>query len=167
VFFFSRFRSHLNPELLWAQRENEVYLTINVPDVTNPKIDLTEQTLFFAGDSAGKKYEVQLEFYESIDPEVFPLAFIGQQSKKAVTPRQIVLILAKKEQGKSWWPRLLKNSKKPHFLKTDFARWKDEDEEEESTGMDMPFNMDFSQFGGLVSEKMFIHIVGWNAWIGR
>jgi hypothetical protein len=45
-------------------------LTINVADVVNPKIDLTEHMLFFAGESAGKKYEVQLDFYETIDPEV-------------------------------------------------------------------------------------------------
>jgi prostaglandin-E synthase len=46
-------------------------------------------------------------------------------------------VIQKKEQDEAYWPRLLKASGKPHFLKTDFARWKDEDdEEEEGAGKD-------------------------------
>ena len=57
----------------------------------------------------------------------------SQDSKQSVSPRSIVLVLQKKESA--WWPRLTAGAK-PNFLKTDFSRWKDEDdEEEEAPGM--------------------------------
>jgi hypothetical protein len=64
-------RQRLKNELLgWSQEENEVYFSIRIPDVVNPVIDLTEQTLDFVGESAGKKYEIRIDFYEMIDPAV-------------------------------------------------------------------------------------------------
>ena len=68
--------------------------------------------------------------------------------------------MAKKESG-PYWPRLLKQTGKFHFLKTDFSKWKDEDEEDEevdNNGMNNPAmdlmggndfsNFDFSKFAG-------------------
>ena len=51
--------------------------------------------------------------------------------------------LQKKELKEEYWPRLLKDSKKLHFLKTDFDKWVDEDEQNEAA------EEDFSQFGGM------------------
>ncbi len=39
-------------------------------------------------------------------------------------------MLRKKELGEEYWPRLLKDGKKIHFLKTDFDKWVDEDEQD-------------------------------------
>ena len=39
-------------------------------------------------------------------------------------------MLIKSEEG-PYWPRLLKESKKCHWLKVDFNKWKDEDESDE------------------------------------
>lgn len=52
------------------------------------------------------------------------------------------LALRKKEAKAEFWPRLLKEAKKVHFLKTDFDKWVDEDEQEEVED-------DYSNFGGL------------------
>ena len=53
------------------------------------------------------------------------------------------MVIYKKEEG--FWPRLQKDKKKPNFLKVDFARWRDEDDEEEEAGPEDPMNsMDFS-----------------------
>ena len=41
-----------------------------------------------------------------------------------------MFILQKKEEG-PYWPRLLKDSKKVHWLKANWNKWKDEDDEEE------------------------------------
>jgi hypothetical protein len=60
----------LAPEVLWAQRNDCVYLTVNVSDVENPKIDLTPQSLTFSGVSHNKNYEVKLDFFKEVDPEV-------------------------------------------------------------------------------------------------
>ena len=63
-----------------------------------------------------------------------------------MSARGAVFVIQKKEAG-PYWPRLVKASKKPHWLQTDFSKWKDEDEdapaEEDPMG-----GMDFSQFGG-------------------
>lgn len=64
-------------------------------------------------------------------------------SKVHHTSRSVELKLVKKKLKEEYWPRLLKDSKKVHFLKTDFDKWVDEDEQDEAPADD------FSQFGGM------------------
>ena len=108
----------------WAQRssssekdKNHVFLTISVPDVSAStiKLDLQPTYLDFQGYSDTKKgtYAVKLEFYAEIDPSA---------SKINHTPRDIEMVLVKKELGEEYWPRLLKEKGKVHFLKTDFDK---------------------------------------------
>ncbi|KAK4656143.1 p23 chaperone protein wos2 [Podospora pseudocomata] len=137
--------STVTPEVLWAQRssnadpeKNFIYLTINVPDVpaSNIKLDVKPTGLTFTGhsDTLKKTYHVELEFYAEIDPTA---------SKINHTARDVEMKLRKKELTEEYWPRLLKESKKMHFLKTDFDKWVDEDEQNEAE------EEDFSQFGGM------------------
>jgi hypothetical protein len=51
--------------------------------------------------------------------------------------------LRKKELKEEFWPRLLKDNKKVHFLKTDFDKWVDEDEQDEAP------EDDFGGMGGM------------------
>ncbi|USP74399.1 uncharacterized protein yc1106_01673 [Curvularia clavata] len=150
----------LTPEVTWAQRssvddpaKNVVYLTIVAPDVPNAdmKLDLKEQSLSFQGTSTSKKctYAVDLEFYGEIDPK---------ESKIVNNGRDIVLLLRKKELKQEYWPRLLKDTKKMHFLKTDFDKWVDEDEQDENPeDLDMggmnPMGGD-GGFGGIDFSKL-------------
>ena len=156
----------MTPEVLWAQRSDEIFLTINVSDVKDPKIDLQPTTLTFEGQSAEKKYKVELNFNKEVDPAVSNSSYcrfrnssaglrftdltqlpIQQESKINKSGRTIDFVLAKKEKNQEYWPRLLKDAKKPNFLKTDFSKWKDEDEdEEEKAGFD---GLDMSKFQGL------------------
>lgn len=53
------------------------------------------------------------------------------------------MIIYKKQEG--YWPRLQKGNKL-NFVKVDFSRWKDEDEEEDEEGFDPTGGMDFSSF---------------------
>ncbi|TDZ37945.1 Protein wos2 [Colletotrichum sidae] len=133
------------PEVLWAQRssdsdpsKNFVYLTITVPDVPakSLKLDLKPTGLSFNGhsDSLKRTYALELEFFAEIDTA---------ESKINHTGKNVELKLQKKELKEEYWPRLLKDSKKVHFLKTDFDKWVDEDEQEEAG------EEDFSQFGGM------------------
>jgi len=123
--------SQTTPEVLWAQRsskddaeKNYIYLTIGTPDVpkSSMKLSLTPTKLTFTGHSETKKttYHVELEFYAEIDPE---------NSKTHHTDRDVEVVLRKKELKEEFWPRLLKDTKKMHFLKTDFDKWVDEDEQ--------------------------------------
>jgi len=135
----------VTPEVLWAQRssnvdaeKNFVYLTINVPDVptANIKLDLKPTGLSFEGrsDTLKKTYHVELEFFAEIDPA---------ESKTSHTARDVELKLRKKELGETYWPRLLKDTKRVHFVKTDFDKWVDEDEQNEAPEDDFGAN-----FGG-------------------
>ncbi|KAF7924047.1 hypothetical protein EAE99_006708 [Botrytis elliptica] len=131
------------PEVLWAQRsdkteaeKNFIYLTISVPDVKEPKIDLKSQSLTYSGysESLKRAYAVTLEFYEEIDESA---------SKYNHTQKNTQFVLRKKELKEEFWPRLLKDSKKVHYLKTDFDKWVDEDEQDEAPEEDL------SQMGGM------------------
>ena len=109
-----------------------------MPDIPkeNLKLDLKDQGLVFTGrsDTLKKTYHLELEFYGVIDPAKTATHHTGMH---------IELKLQKKELKEEYWPRLLKEAKKAHFLKTDFDKWVDEDEQNE-TGDD-----DFNQFGGM------------------
>jgi hypothetical protein len=135
----------VTPEVLWAQRssksdpeKNFIYLTISVPDVppSNLKLDLKPTGLTFTGhsDTLKRTYSLELEFYGEVDVD---------ESKINHTARDVEMKLRKKELDESYWPRLLKEAKKVHFLKTDFDKWVDEDEQNEAA------EEDFSNFGGM------------------
>jgi len=122
----------VTPEVLWAQRssssdptKNSVYLTLTVADIAekDTKLDIQADKLTFTGYSQIKKttYSVTLEFFAEIVPE---------ETKKNHTNRYIELVLRKKELKEEFWPRLLKAKGKVHFLRTDFDKWVDEDEQE-------------------------------------
>ncbi|CAG8652884.1 1311_t:CDS:2, partial [Funneliformis mosseae] len=133
----------LHPEVLWAQRANEIYLTINVTDCKEPKINVTKDKISFAGKAGPEQnlYGFELEFYKEVKPET---------SKRSTTARNIFLVLDKAVPDQSYWPRLQKNKSKISFLKTDFSKWKDEDDvdEEEGGGSDPLGGMDFSSLMG-------------------
>ncbi|EXJ94310.1 hypothetical protein A1O1_02704 [Capronia coronata CBS 617.96] len=137
--------SQVTPEVLWAQRssasepeKNYIYLTINVPDVppSNLKLDLKPTGLTFTGTSDTKKttYHLDMAFYDEIDVD---------NSKTHHTPANIQMVLRKKELKEEYWPRLLKDSAKVHWLRTDFDKWVDEDEQNEAPEDDY-----LNQFGG-------------------
>ncbi|KAL8745372.1 MAG: hypothetical protein Q9190_002473 [Brigantiaea leucoxantha] len=122
--------SQVTPEVTWAQRssltapeKNYIYLTIGAPDVPKIDLDLKPTGLTFTGTSDTKKttYHVELEFWAEIDVE---------NSKTHHSARDVFFVLRKKEMKEEYWPRLLKENKKVHFVKTDFDKWVDEDEQE-------------------------------------
>ncbi|KAL6830512.1 HSP20-like chaperone [Trichoderma sp. SZMC 28015] len=138
----------LTPEVLWAQRssvadatKNFIYLTISVPDVPKEdlQLDLKPTGVTFTGTSSTlkKKYHVELELYAEIDPA---------ESRVNHTAKNIEMKLQKKELKEEYWPRLLKASQKLHFLKTDFDKWVDEDEQNETADEDMA---KFGDMGGM------------------
>ncbi|KAI3634717.1 hypothetical protein MIR68_007098 [Amoeboaphelidium protococcarum] len=142
------------PEVLWAQREDVLYMSINVPDLRDEVVELKEDSFKFEGYSGqadaknGQKNQVEFQFCKAVVPE---------ESKQAKTARQLSFIIKKKDSG-PYWSNLISlpaGQKKPHWLKTDFSKWKDEDDEgddEEAPTMGRdPFGtgMDFSQLAGM------------------
>ncbi|KAK6349518.1 Prostaglandin E synthase 3 (Cytosolic) [Orbilia brochopaga] len=139
----------LHPEVTWAQRsspvdadKNIIYLTIKAPDVSkdNLKLDLTSTKLSYKGKTdKGQEYGVEIEFFEEIDPT---------ESRHHHSARATECVLRKKEKKEEFWPRLTKDKAKLHWLKTDFDKWVDEDEQD-GPAPEPEFDPSMmSQFGG-------------------
>ncbi|KAM8974668.1 very-long-chain (3R)-3-hydroxyacyl-CoA dehydratase 3 isoform 1-T1 [Pelodytes ibericus] len=112
----------LTPQVFWAQRHHELYLRVELSDVQNPEIRISDNVLYFKALGHGAKgvntYEFSLEFLESVKPKFL------QRS----TQRQVGITVKKSEHN--WWPRLTQQEKRPVFLAPDFDRWLDESDAE-------------------------------------
>merc|ERR1712072_706118 len=128
-----------NPQCVWAQRDDLVYFTIKQVDLKDEKVDID----FEGGNinfTAGE-YALDLKLFGALKTE---------GSKWNNTGREVQFLLMKAEE--KWWDRLTEAPSKDYrFIKTDFDKWKDEDEQEEDTQGPGNFGaggMDFSQMMG-------------------
>jgi len=114
-------------------------LTINIEDAKDTQIKLEEDKLYFYGKGGSENhvYEITVEFYSEVDPGL---------SKYAVLARNIPMVIKKKGDDSGYWPRLIKDSKKQHWLKTDFNKWKDEDDSDDEA-KDMQLEEMMQQMG--------------------
>ncbi|KAJ6852424.1 uncharacterized protein M6B38_255625 [Iris pallida] len=127
-----------HPTTKWAQRSDKVFITIELPDAKDLKLTLQPdgQFSFYATSGSDKiPYELDFELYDKVNVE---------ESKAAVGLRNICYLVKKAET--KWWSRLLKQEGKPPvYLKVDWDKWVDEDEE---NGVGDGFgDMDFSKLG--------------------
>ncbi|RAL39189.1 hypothetical protein DM860_002722 [Cuscuta australis] len=124
------------PEVLWAQRYGKVYLTISLPDAKNVSVepDSAGVFAFSAMGALGEPFSFTLQLFDCIVPKDCKTKF-GLRN---------ILCSIQKEQ-KSWWPRLLKSDQKPPpYIKVDWNKWCDEDDEESS---DADFDDNFAYTG--------------------
>ncbi|KAL6984239.1 prostaglandin-E synthase, partial [Sarracenia purpurea var. burkii] len=133
-------RHSRHPTVKWAQGSDELYITIELPDAKDVKLKLEPEGKFFFSATSGAEsipYEIDMDLYDEIDIN---------ESKANVGLRNICYLIKKAEN--KWWSRLLKQEGRPPvFLKVDWDKWVDEDEEQESKiGTDMdPGDFDFSK----------------------
>merc|ERR1719402_1677570 len=113
------------PLVLWAQRADRVFVSVQLGDITEEQIKLETDSLTFKASSQGKVWETSIEFNKSIIPE---------DSSSKNMGREFLFELKKKDPG-PFWPRLIKGTQKQQNVKVDFNRWKDEDDESEDEGM--------------------------------
>ncbi|XP_014506074.1 uncharacterized protein OsI_027940 [Vigna radiata var. radiata] len=129
-----------HPSVKWAQRSDVLYLTVELPDAQDVKLKLEPEGKFHFSAIAGSEkipYEVDIDLFDAIDVN---------NSKASVGSRNICYLVKKAEN--KWWDRLLKQGgKSPVFLKVDWDKWVDEDEEPENQpASDMDFgDIDFSK----------------------
>ncbi|XP_048138848.1 uncharacterized protein OsI_027940 isoform X2 [Rhodamnia argentea] len=131
-----------HPELKWAQRKDKVFITVLLPDAKDAKVNLEPDGIFTFSAKAGAEnhpYELKLELFDKVNVE---------ESKINIGVRNIFCILEKAE--KEWWKKLLRgDGKPPHYVKVDWDKWVDEDEDTGGMGdLDLG-GMDFSKFGGM------------------
>ncbi|CAL2270209.1 unnamed protein product [Prunus armeniaca] len=111
-----------HPEVLWAQRSDKVYLTVALPDAKdiNIKCEPEGSFSFSAIGVQGEPFHFTLDLYGPITPD-------GCKTKVGL--RNILCSIQKDQKG--WWKRLLKTEEKPApYIKVDWNKWCDEDEED-------------------------------------
>ena len=141
----------LIPEVKWAQRSNEkdeeknyLLLTIGITDCSEPELkieptyfELTANSKAHVGEEVAHQYKLHIDFFKEIIPD--------KTLHKVANGQHYFLKIYKKDLGLEYWPRLTKEKVKYQYIKTDFDKWVDEDEQDE---LDADNNeMDFSGAG--------------------
>ena len=87
---------HRTPVVLWAQRKDRVFVTIECPNADAPKVNLTDEGVLtfsaMAGtDSTEEKhcYDLELELLHPVN---------AKDSKISVGPRHVVVVVQKTEE---------------------------------------------------------------------
>ena len=112
------------PILKWAQRKDKLFITICVVHSKKPIVDLTDgKRIKYQGSDGSITYAFDIELYDEI---------VKEESKYTLDSRNIFLNLKKKTSG-PYWPRLLKDEKKYHWIEVDWMYYAEEDEEDEAT----------------------------------
>merc|ERR1712217_993805 len=132
----------LKPDVLWAQRKDSVYVTIDLKEVQDMKVSLEADKLTFSGKVGGSLYEFTLEFY----------APIKKEESKWSTKRLIEFCL--KKEGEDTWPSLQKAKGKVPWIKVDWKKWQDSDDEGEPAGFDTN-GMGDMNFGDMMGGEDF------------
>ena len=111
------------PHIMWAQRKDKVLITVEQANMKDIKISIPEPSrVVLTGTSEGVNYKLDLKLFGEVDKE---------NSHWVLETRNILLNLKKKESG-PYWARLTEEKLKADWLKVDWGRYVDEDEEEES-----------------------------------
>ncbi len=117
------------PILKWAQRKDKLFITISVVHSKKPIVDLTDgKRIKYQGTDGTVNYAFDIELYDEINKE---------ESKYTLESRNIFLNLTKKTSG-PYWPRLIKDEKKYHWIEVDWMYFAEEDEEDEATNPNKP-----------------------------
>lgn len=129
------------PSVSWAQRSSRVFLTFNV-ECEKPDFKIEKKAISFKGTCApdNKPYEVIIPLYAEIDPE---------RSNFLNKGRLIEVYLTKDKSDEPFWPYLTSDKLKHHWLKIDFERWQDEDDEGNAGD-------EFNEMNDLFANKMEI-----------
>jgi len=116
--------------LLWRRAENNdnIYLTVEVSDAKDVKVEIKEDTVTFAATSQGKSFALDMKLKKKID---------AAKSTYAVKGRDLQFLLVKADDSQGWWNALLadKNAYKGR-CKIDWDLWRDEDDVEEKDAGD-------------------------------
>lgn len=122
------------PPAVWAQRNDVILLTLNV-ECPDPVFKFTEETMYFKGLGLPEKknHEVTIQFYSKINPDKVV-------SKN--TSRCIEFVISKADTKASYWPKLTNDKNKPHWLKVDFNRWKDDGSDDDANEGDNGLSLD-------------------------
>ena len=110
----------------WAQRADFLYVTIDLHGVTKEVVSFTERELHFQGESEGKYFEANIEFYQPILPK---------ECSYQTHPLGVEMIVKKDKEHRSdgkegFWPQLLKDKRlEKNEVTVDWKHYVDEDDD--------------------------------------
>jgi prostaglandin-E synthase len=138
-----------NPNVLWAQLSDKVFLTLDIQEAEKPVVNVTNNdntgNVSYKGKAKSHAlgadfhdYSLDLDLYGAVDPA---------KSKISATARHVVLVIAKEAGSEGFWPRLTKDKAKQPYIKVDWDKWVDEDDEGDEAA-DPTSQFDFSDLSG-------------------
>eukprot|EP00121_Abeoforma_whisleri_P005633 Awhi_evm1s5112 len=68
-FYFYFTKSRKAPPVLWAQRKAVIFVTIDLKDVTEEKVEILPEMIKFSGKSNDTLYAIDIPLHEEIDNE--------------------------------------------------------------------------------------------------
>jgi hypothetical protein len=128
-----------------AENHDNIYLTVEVSDAKDVKVEIKEDSITFAATSQGKSFALDMKLKKKID---------AAKSTYATKGRDLQFLLVKAEADQGWWNALLadKNAYKGR-CKIDWDLWRDEDDVEEKDAGDFGAGgMPGMGMGGMVSR---------------
>ena len=110
-----------NPNIKWAERKDKLFVTIELNEVKDPKIDLTDDNrLTFSGETGGKVYALDIPLFGEVNKA---------ESKWTLDTRNIFINIKKKTKG-AYWNYINKDKKKYNYIHVDWNMYVEEDEED-------------------------------------
>jgi hypothetical protein len=139
-----------SPFVYWAQDNDKIFLRVDLKDAQDVNVSLNSKKLQFSANGNGgqgkKGYQFSLNLTDNIK---------NNPTFKA-TGSQVDIELVKA--NAEFWKNLIQESKRPHWLKFDFNRWKDSDESEHEVNDDLMSNEDklkewAKKYGGTLPQE--------------
>ena len=108
-----------NPEILWAQNRDKIFITLNVSNISEQNIEMNADLVHFQGKNEDKNYNVEINLLKTIEPE---------ESSWSIKPNCVNFTL--KKQPEVFWSKL--SSKKFNNIRVDWNKWDIMEESDES-----------------------------------
>jgi len=108
-----------NPTILWAQDRENIFITLEILNLTSQNITFNNQNINFVGQNESQDYELKIDLHALIIPE-------KAEWQVKSTGIKITLVKAIRK----FWNRLTLN--KQNNVKIDWQKWVNEDESEDS-----------------------------------
>ena len=121
-----------NPEILWAQNRDKIFITINVSDISEQNIKMTADLIHFEGKNKNKEYNVEINLLKTIEPE---------ESTWTVKPNSVNFTL--KKLPEIFWSKLTSvkfNNIRVDWNKCDIMEDSDEDSDDMTYEQENLFN---------------------------
>ena len=117
------------PIFKWAQDKENIFLTIEVENCTDAKINVTNNNINFNGTSKKRDTNTDIKSTSFLLDLELSSSINAEKSRYAVRDRAIEFVLPKSD-TQEWWNVLPKDKLKfKNVCKADWDKWRDEEDD--------------------------------------